>query len=515
MSTILYCRVSTQAQADDTSLDTQADAGIKYAQDHNLNVSRTVKEVFSGASLFERPQLNAIRDEIRAGSVTNLVIYAVDRLSREIAHLCILLDEFERYGATLHIVTETLDSTAEGALMMSVRGYVAKVEREKIKERTMRGRRAKALNGTLSYARPLFGYRLDEAGRRQIDPVTSPVVIGMFNDVMIGMSLRGIADRLNESGIETPGGNIWWGVSVAQLLKNTAYKGETVLFQETKAYRYEKGRRVLTTTKNDPESHVTLAGATPPLVEPALFDKVQLRISANKKGKRSTPKHQFLLRGRIRCGDCGRWMSAQYTRGWRGYTCSSRQNIASGCRIKTLNAEIAEVSVWSEVSALIQQPGRMQGYIQRVADRTEQYISPSHVTSESIEKQIIKLRKEITTISQRAADASDELWGVFAERIKERDSEVQRLTALQADLKPALTLPKIDLKEFESYRTGIIKTFDTLKFQERVTVLDRLGINLHWNGTLLKAEVYALYGCNVDTNGNNSHIEIDVLVPNE
>jgi site-specific DNA recombinase len=56
-------------------------------------------------------------------------------------------DEAERAGAKLVFVTEGLDSTPEGQMMQSVRGYVTEVERQKIKERTSRGKRARLLAG--------------------------------------------------------------------------------------------------------------------------------------------------------------------------------------------------------------------------------------------------------------------------------------------------------------------------------------------------------------------------------
>lgn len=56
-------------------------------------------------------------------------------------------DEAERAGAKLVSATEELDSTPEGQMMQSVRGYVTEVERQKIKEWTSRGKRARLLAG--------------------------------------------------------------------------------------------------------------------------------------------------------------------------------------------------------------------------------------------------------------------------------------------------------------------------------------------------------------------------------
>ena len=60
----------------------------------------------------------------------------------------------------LDAVTETVDSSELGKLISYIRGFVSKLEAEKIRERTMRGRRARAMSGKLpnnSHAR-LYGY---------------------------------------------------------------------------------------------------------------------------------------------------------------------------------------------------------------------------------------------------------------------------------------------------------------------------------------------------------------------
>lgn len=143
MKALVYCRVSTTGQEEKgSSLGSQATECTKFAEEQGYTVVETVKEVFSGAYLFDRPKLYKCREKLREGAYDAVVVYAIDRLSRDVAHLAILVDEVERYGAKLFFVTEDLDKTAEGKLILSVKGYVAEVERLKIRERSMRGKRA-------------------------------------------------------------------------------------------------------------------------------------------------------------------------------------------------------------------------------------------------------------------------------------------------------------------------------------------------------------------------------------
>jgi site-specific DNA recombinase len=205
---LVYCRVSTQKQEDEgTSLDSQASACVEYAEKLGYNVARVTKEVYSGAELFDRPLLSRDRADIRARAFHAVIVYAIDRLSRDIAHLAILSDEIERAGAKLIFVTEDLDNSPEGKLMQSVKGYVAEVERQKIKERTLRGKLGRLQAGKIHGVGPeLYGYRRDkERGVRVVYEPEARIVQQIFH--WIGVESAGsitVANRLTDNGVPSP-----------------------------------------------------------------------------------------------------------------------------------------------------------------------------------------------------------------------------------------------------------------------------------------------------------------------
>src|SRR5262245_56141723 len=100
----IYTRVSTREQEDEgTSLISQEVACRAFAAERGYTVDERhiYRETFSGAKLWERPALSAMREAVRGGAVGAIVAYALDRLSREQAHLYILDDECERAGVEL------------------------------------------------------------------------------------------------------------------------------------------------------------------------------------------------------------------------------------------------------------------------------------------------------------------------------------------------------------------------------------------------------------------------------
>src|SRR5262245_57876329 len=122
----LYPRVSTKGQEEDgTSLDSQEAACRAYAVQHGYAVDERhiYREVHTGAELWERPQLTALREAVRAGQVKAIIAYSLDRLSRDQAHVFILHDECKRAGVALLFVTEVFDETPVGKMILSVTSF--------------------------------------------------------------------------------------------------------------------------------------------------------------------------------------------------------------------------------------------------------------------------------------------------------------------------------------------------------------------------------------------------------
>ncbi len=123
------------------------------------------------------------------GEIDVILAYSLDRVSRSQTHLGFLLSEWDHAGVRLALVTEDLEDTPEGRLLQSVRSFVAEVERLKIKERTVRGRRARAESGRLLPGRkPPIGYLWNDDSKDRLveDPLTAPVVRRLFRDVTRG-----------------------------------------------------------------------------------------------------------------------------------------------------------------------------------------------------------------------------------------------------------------------------------------------------------------------------------------
>jgi len=145
----IYCRVSTRQQAEDgSSLDSQEVACRRLAASQGFTVTQVFKEDFPGTEL-ARPLLDQFRAGVKSGTYAAVYCYATDRLSRSPVHLALIAEECQKCEVALVFVTEPLDSSPEGQLLTFVRGWAAQLEREKIKDRTIRGKAARIASGRL------------------------------------------------------------------------------------------------------------------------------------------------------------------------------------------------------------------------------------------------------------------------------------------------------------------------------------------------------------------------------
>jgi site-specific DNA recombinase len=402
----IYVRVSTAAQGEEgSSLGTQETACRSHAaiQGYTVDEAHVYRETFSGTQLWERPELTRLRAAIRERQVEALVCYAIDRLSRDPVHLGVILSEADHHHVAVAFVTEPFDDSPEGQLIRFVRGYAAKVEHEKIRERAIRGRRARAAAGKLLPGpRPLFGYRWPDASRASlsIDPVTAPIVSRLFAEVLAGKSLRQIADGLAADGILSPTGRPRWAIGViSRMLRHPAYSGRGLVLTERHGNQYYlRGTQTLELP----------AGVIPPLVTPAEQDAVCEQFDRNRAqaSRYSRYPERALVRGIVRCAHCGYPMRvrrdyAQPERQVLIYRCESEHRRETDCTPHHIRVERVDTEVWS----------RVRDYLLRAAAAEWQPdVGPDTSTANlsAVERSISEIARRQSNLTRELGSASDD-----------------------------------------------------------------------------------------------------------
>src|SRR5947207_959982 len=138
----IYTRKSTEYNLELvlTSLDAQREACDAYIKSQAHEGWRVIPGryddgAFSGASL-ERPALQQLLADVRAGKIDIVLVYKVDRLTRSLADFAKLIELFDAHGVSFVSVTQSFNTTTSmGRLTLNILLSFAQFEREVIGER--------------------------------------------------------------------------------------------------------------------------------------------------------------------------------------------------------------------------------------------------------------------------------------------------------------------------------------------------------------------------------------------
>jgi site-specific DNA recombinase len=479
----IYARVSDPKQVNGASLDTQMAACRRHATERGwwVDERHVHREIYTAKELHERPRLTALREAIRDGALDVVVCYAVDRLTRNQAHMYILVDEFERRGVRLEFVTEQFEDTAVGKFILSAKTFAAELEREKIIERTYRGTIARARAGKpLAGPHPPYGYRWNgDKSAYEVDPIAAPVVRRIFREATAGRSLRQIAIGLGADGIASPGGKPYWHFTTVRLiLRSRIYIGEAAALR-TRTVRLAGGGYRM--TRRPEHEHIPLPeGVAPPLVDRATFEAVQERLRANQERaarNNRTPEGALLRAGFIRCGHCNNRMYV-YTHSRRdtwSYRCGAKLHVG-GCRGNAVRVAEVDAFVWDRVREVLLDPDIVARELARLRadDPTERDLADIDRALAEIAKLQERATRAILLLEDDAAAPLVAQLKALSERRRELATEREAVLARRAGWDAA----RSRLVHIDAVRAGIAAELDTLAYQERRLALDALGVRV-------------------------------------
>ncbi len=211
MAAVGYIRVSTEKQADvGISLEAQTEKIQAMAVVQGLELDEVIIDAGESAKSLSRPGMERLLQLVDSGAAETVIVAKLDRLTRSVKDLAELLEHFNRRGASLVSVAESLDTgSASGRLVLNIMTAVSQWEREAIGERTRDALSHKKAKGERVGTIPL-GYRLAPDG---VHLDTEPAERAMLDKIRelraSGYTLRQIADELNRQGLRTRCGSQW------------------------------------------------------------------------------------------------------------------------------------------------------------------------------------------------------------------------------------------------------------------------------------------------------------------
>ncbi len=268
----IYTRKSSEEglEQDFNSLHAQREACAAYVASQKAEGWVLLPDAYDDGGLsggtLERPALHRLLEAIDQGLIDQIVVYKIDRLTRSLADFAKIVDRLDGAGASFVSVTQSFNTaTSMGRLTLNMLLSFAQFEREVTAERIRDKISASKRRGLWMGGNVPIGYEADGRSLR-IDPTEAETVRSLFRLYQKHGSVRAVkreADRLElrsksrlaASG-EPRGGGPFDRGHIYYILTNPVYAGRI---------RHRK---------------TVYPGQHPPIVDPDLWDSVQMQLQA-------------------------------------------------------------------------------------------------------------------------------------------------------------------------------------------------------------------------------------------
>lgn len=321
----IYVRVSTMNQVDRDSLKTQEERLTAFCAANEYDVYRVYKDAGESAKDTNRPALEELLADMKAGLIDVVVVTKFDRISRSVKDFMSLLELFSKTNVQFSSLGESFDTDrAFGRYMRNQLVLIAQLERETTAERVATDMRHRAIKGKWNGGVVPHGYRTQGLLQKQfkdegmdtasalgkatemcpaakklyVDPDEAEMIRWIYDTFIETNSIRKTTHLINAKGTRTRRGALWATSSIHRILTNPTYTGKVW---------YGKRKTDPTTGKlvaQDEDTWTVVDGEHDGIIELEQFEKAQAMLRSNYfKPKRVG--RTYLLSGLMRCGLCG------------------------------------------------------------------------------------------------------------------------------------------------------------------------------------------------------------------
>ena len=468
-----------------------------------------------------------------------VIVESIDRLSRMTVDGTRIERDLERFDVPLFAADEPMVTNATAILTRRVKQGVAEWYVRDLIEKSRRGMEESVRQGWHTGGPAPYGYALEahphpnphkaREGKHKhklvVDPVRGPIVLMIFSwycERRLGLGQ--ICDRLNRDldrypppqrnrKDESPLRQTWSRSQIQAMLRNPKYTGYNVWNRHDK----RKGRPLIR-----PRSEWVWS-PTPthdPIVPKDLFDQVEERAQRNQNAAKipaaeraqrtaSRKGRTYVLRGRVRCGLCGRRMQGSHQKHKNWYRClysSDRGAAAADAaghpralgikeeiildamidflgrrifgpdRLRLLSVELTKATdaSWedhdAELARLTKEQGDVQRSLHRQTLRLEEHDDPAHPV-------VALATRRIEELSARLGAIEDASAGLRASRPEgAHPDEVGAMLDAVPDMRQALkdADPEELIEIFGAFDVTATFTKDTRRLELTATVAPQL-----------------------------------------
>ena len=264
----IYIRVSTEDQArEGFSLGEQEEKLRQLCKYKDFEIFKIYKDAgISAKNMKDRPAFQQMLEDMKAGKLNYIVAYKLDRVTRSVRDLEVLISTLEQYHCYLICDRDDVNtSTANGRFFVRMLTVLSQLEIEIVSERTKFGLNGAIKSGHIPGKVPL-GYYRDKDKTLKVDVTTKDIVLRIFELYLEGKSYQTISNILNYEKVLSPNNKKWCDSTIDRIINNKIYMGDY------ERYKYD--------TDKETELFVDVV---PPIITRAMWEEVQKQKEKNQR----------------------------------------------------------------------------------------------------------------------------------------------------------------------------------------------------------------------------------------
>nr|WP_290461081.1 recombinase family protein [Acutalibacter muris] len=484
-------------------------------------------EGFSGGNL-NRPAFQRMLRAARNHEISAIVVYRLDRISRNISDFSALIEELSRLNVAFISIREQFDTGSPmGRAMMYIASVFSQLERETIAERIRDNMHELAKTGRWLGGNTPTGYASESVQTVTVDgkarkacklrliPEEAGLVKKIFALYAESDSLSKTEAELRRQNIKTKTGRDFTRFAVKNILQNPVY-----LLADQEAYQYfteneaelfsppadfdglhgilaynrtdqEKGRATVYLPVNE---WIVTVGQHEGLIPGREWVKVQASLEQNRsKSYRKPRSNQALLTGLLFCS-CGSRMYPKTSKrlGADGqplytYICKRKEHSqGSQCAQKNLSGNRLDAAVIEEIKGLTEDKAAFLSQL----EKSKSFYSGDRT---GYDEQLAGLRKECADVESKLTALIDSLAGLdsataknqVARRIDELGRQQEALQARITELEGLTAQNELGAEEFDilvQMLASFHTTIDLLSIEEKRAAIRTVVQKVVWDG---------------------------------
>lgn len=358
-----YARYSTDNQTNN-SIEYQFERIREYCKEHDIEIVASYSDEAESGFDLDRPHFQEMLEAARRHDFDAVVIYDITRGSRNVGDWFTFRKAMMLLGVQVISATQTLGDLTNGNDFLMELLTVGMGHREVLetRQKSIAGVAVKAKQGQFLGGLPPLGYDIVD-GAYVVNPSEARTVRTIFEMYGDGASYNAILDAV--AGATGKRGKPLGKNSLNSILKNERYIGTYTWNKK----HYKLFRKWAGGSPN--EKCVRIEGQLPAIIDEITWERVQKRMSDNKRNAANKAKRSYLLTGLIECEECGATFVGHTSRNSKGYetrsyVCGNKYRTRT-CSAKNINADEIEVFVVQQLKKYLLRTD-FAAEAQRIAD---------------------------------------------------------------------------------------------------------------------------------------------------